>query len=313
MNKNLTRVLSAGPAPSKERLVVRIDLGDKGIRTLAYDGKAMEWLRQKTGKNLLRGEFMPASLTDVVHFLYACTLSAQSKEGKLTSNELADSIHVQHVKEAFAICMKLLMNRAEDPSQLAPYVPTHPRVLKAALELAGLTQGETFLDLGCGDGRALALAHKRGATEVYGYELDANRARVAKNLIQQVEATGEVFNETIMTDKWLEHKPNVVFCYLLGDAMKALVPYLVQLPKGTRLLSHDFLVDDWEPTKKLEITADDRKPKHSLYLYVIGEHIERKVDFAKPISEDDAAYVAAGIAEALAELDLEDNGESEAE
>ncbi len=303
MRNKLTRVLTVGPAPSKERLIVQVNLGEHGIRTLTYDGRAMEWLKTNTGRNPLRGEFAPLSVTDVVKFLYACSLTFQPKEGKLTLNELADAIGVQYVKEAFAIVVKLMTNRAEDPHQLAPYVPTHPKVLKEALRLAKLATGEIFLDLGCGDGRALALAHRMGAGAVWGYELDANRALVAQKLVEQVGATGGVSCASIMTEAWLDLHPNVVFCYLLGDAMKALADYAAKLPKGTRLVSHDFAIDGWEPVATQTVKADDREHVHTLYLYEVGNHVARTVDFSKTISAEDAEYVAAGIAEALAELE----------
>src|SRR5438105_4258164 len=53
----------------------------------------------------------------------------------------------------------------------APYLPTLKPQVKTALELADLKPGQTLLELGCGDGRVLIAAAKRGCNAV-GYELN---------------------------------------------------------------------------------------------------------------------------------------------
>lgn len=304
--KNIAKIITPTPsAPLAERVKIQINLGAHGTRTLSYDAEAMAWLRKQTKRNTLRGEFTPTSITDVTNFLYACTVSSQSREGKLTVQQLADSITIAQFKEAFGIVLRLMTNRAADVNQLAPYVPTPPKVLTAALNLAKLVDGEIFLDLGCGDGRSLAMAHKRGAGAVYGYELDANRAAIAQKLVETVGARGQVFQSSIVQPEWTQHGAHVIFTYLLGDAMKTLRPMLAQLAPGTRVVSHDFTVEGWEPVKTVEVVAEDRTAAHKLHLYVIGQHEARSIDFNKPLSEDDVSYIATQMAEALAELDEE--------
>lgn len=53
----------------------------------------------------------------------------------------------------------------------APYLPTLQLQLAAALELADLQPGQTLLELGCGDGKVLVAAARRGWRAV-GYELN---------------------------------------------------------------------------------------------------------------------------------------------
>jgi SAM-dependent methyltransferase len=53
----------------------------------------------------------------------------------------------------------------------APYLPTMRAQQEIALDLLGLKPGQAFYDLGCGDGRMLRAAAKRGL-KAYGCELN---------------------------------------------------------------------------------------------------------------------------------------------
>lgn len=53
----------------------------------------------------------------------------------------------------------------------APYVPTLSKQAEAAFALLELKPGETLLELGCGDGRMVVAAARRGI-KVIGYELN---------------------------------------------------------------------------------------------------------------------------------------------
>ncbi|HET7529279.1 MAG TPA: hypothetical protein VFJ84_03590, partial [Candidatus Saccharimonadales bacterium] len=53
----------------------------------------------------------------------------------------------------------------------APYFPSLSPHVKAGLDLLDLKKGQTVYDLGCGDGRFLKAAARRGIKSV-GYELN---------------------------------------------------------------------------------------------------------------------------------------------
>lgn len=61
----------------------------------------------------------------------------------------------------------------------APYLPTLKPQSQQALDLLDLKPGQTMLELGCGDGRVLLAAAKRGITCV-GWELNPLLALVAR-------------------------------------------------------------------------------------------------------------------------------------
>ncbi len=53
----------------------------------------------------------------------------------------------------------------------APWLPTRSRDVEQLLDDAKLKSGQLFLELGCGDGRLVVAAAKRGA-KVIGYEIN---------------------------------------------------------------------------------------------------------------------------------------------
>jgi SAM-dependent methyltransferase len=53
----------------------------------------------------------------------------------------------------------------------APYLPTLTKQVDVALDLLDLKPGQTMLELGCGDGKVMIAAAKRGVNSV-GYELN---------------------------------------------------------------------------------------------------------------------------------------------
>ncbi|KAG2440271.1 hypothetical protein HXX76_004383 [Chlamydomonas incerta] len=61
---------------------------------------------------------------------------------------------------------------------VAPFYPTPDSVINRVLDLTSVRAGDTVYDLGCGDGRVLLAAARRGARAV-GYELDPELVRDA--------------------------------------------------------------------------------------------------------------------------------------
>lgn len=61
----------------------------------------------------------------------------------------------------------------------APYLPTMTRQRQAAIDMLALKPGQLIYDLGCGDGRLLKAAAKRGLLAV-GYELNPLLVIVAR-------------------------------------------------------------------------------------------------------------------------------------
>jgi cyclopropane fatty-acyl-phospholipid synthase-like methyltransferase len=160
-----------------------------------------------------------------------------------------------------------LAQEYEYPDNLdVPYVPSPDVVVKAMLKLAGVTKGDTVIDLGCGDGRIVVTAALDYGANGIGYDLNPERIKEANaNAVKAGVQQRVRFEEKNLFDA--DIKPaTVVTLYLLPGVNEKLKPKLMaDLKPGTRVVSHSFAMPDWPP--KEEIRVDGR----TVYLWVIPE------------------------------------------
>jgi SAM-dependent methyltransferase len=132
------------------------------------------------------------------------------------------------------------------------WAPSRAALVDRALDLADVRPGERFLDLGCGDGRTLERAARRGAV-VAGIEADPALAEKARRRLARAGVTGEVVAGDIF-DSPLD--ADVLFTYLAPATLQQLTPRLLSA-SGGRLVTVDFPVP--------ELEADDEE--EGVYLY----------------------------------------------
>lgn len=130
------------------------------------------------------------------------------------------------------------------------YIPTNPELVKAVLLLAEVTADDILYDLGSGDGRVAIAAAQRGARGV-GIDIDLLRIQEANKNAQLAGVSDRVqfFCQDLFESDFSE--ASVVFLYLLPHLNLKLLPLLRQLKSGTRIISHDFDLGDWKPTRVL--------------------------------------------------------------
>lgn len=135
---------------------------------------------------------------------------------------------------------------------LAPFVPTPFPIVDAMLALAGLGPSDVLIDLGSGDGRVVLEAARRGARAI-GVEIDA--LLVAQSTERRNE-DGAYLKAEFRHGDVLEadlSEATVVTCYLLSTTMGALSTKFRTLKPGTRIISHGFVIPDWEPTRTVRV------------------------------------------------------------
>ena len=133
------------------------------------------------------------------------------------------------------------------------FVPTPNEVIEKMLELAKVTSKDVVYDLGCGDGRIVIAAAKKGARAV-GIDIDPKRISEANANAKTEKVTDKVrFIENDLFEADIG-EATVVTLYLLNRLNEKLKPKLLkELKPGTRIVSHAFDMGDWKPEQTAQV------------------------------------------------------------
>ncbi len=155
-----------------------------------------------------------------------------------------------------------------------PWVPTSEAVVLAMLSMAQVTPEDRVLDLGAGDGRiAITAAKPPFGARAVGIEYDPDLARLAACLVRaegladRVRVVeGDIFKEDF-------GDANVVTLYLLPQVNLCVRHRLLAMKPGTRVVSHQYPMADWEPEQSVQIQGRDVR------LWVVPARVDGVWDF----------------------------------
>jgi hypothetical protein len=156
------------------------------------------------------------------------------------------------------------------------WLPTPEKVVDAMLHLANAGPADVLYDLGSGDGRtAIAAAARFGVREAKGVEVRPHLLRRSRDQARRAGVKdrvrfvgGDLFRADLAG-------ATVVTLYLLPRLNRKLRPRLLsELRPGTRIVSHDFGMDDWKPDRTLEVRdlfggREGFRVDHRLHLWVV--------------------------------------------
>ena len=138
-----------------------------------------------------------------------------------------------------------------------PYVQTPMEIVERMMRMAEVKKGDYVIDLGSGDGRIIIESAKRGARGL-GVDLDPNLVKHATENARQAgvgDLTRFEVRDIFETDL---SGATVVAFYLLPNFNEKLLPKLLRLKPGTRIVSHDGGIGDWPPDERLEMRAPEK-------------------------------------------------------
>lgn len=131
------------------------------------------------------------------------------------------------------------------------WIPTSDELVMHMLQMARVTAADRVYDLGAGDGKIAIAAAKHFGARAVGIEYDAELAKLGA-CFAEVEGVADrvriVQGDIFETDF---SNATVVTLYLLPELNLRLRPTLLKMPPGTRVVSHSFLMDDWQPDERL--------------------------------------------------------------
>ncbi len=154
----------------------------------------------------------------------------------------------------------LLLPVAVAAKSFAPWVPTRKKDVQRVINLAGITPGEIWFELGCGDGRTTIAAAKAGARAT-GIELAWPILFLGK--LRALGSPARIkFGSLFRTDL---RAADVVYFFGMPESItkKLKTKLETDLKSGTRVISYAFPVDGWKPVRVDKPTEDDIE----IYLY----------------------------------------------
>ena len=126
------------------------------------------------------------------------------------------------------------------------WVPTPYRLIERMLQMADTTAKDVVVDLGSGDGRIPIAAAKKFGARALGIEYEADlvelsiRSAAREGVADRVRFLRQDLFKTDLSEA------TVVTLYVSPAIMLALRPRLLALKPGTRVVSHQFTLGDWE-------------------------------------------------------------------
>ncbi len=156
-----------------------------------------------------------------------------------------------------------------------PFVPSPMHVVHKMLEVAEIKKGDILYDMGSGDGRVVIEAAKQYGIRAIGVELDPELvAKARENAAKEgVSDRVEFRAQDGLTVDISE--ATVVTLYMFKWFNNALRPKLQQLKTGSRVIAHDFDIDDWKPNRveyvKSPDDGSDYAESRTLYIWVVGD------------------------------------------
>ena len=161
----------------------------------------------------------------------------------------------------------------QHPHASAPYVPTPANVVDAMLKLANVGPKDFVIDLGSGDGRIVIAAAKKHGASGFGVDIDGALVSGARREAERQGVAGRVeFREQNLFITEIG-RATVLTLYLYPQLLMQLRPRMFgELKPGTRIVSHDFDMENWRPDAHVTVPVPDKPygpPTSEVYLWVV--------------------------------------------
>ncbi|MEK7452285.1 MAG: methyltransferase domain-containing protein [Patescibacteria group bacterium] len=163
----------------------------------------------------------------------------------------------------YTLSFILLISFAYAANAGAPWVPTWKKDLERIVKLANLKPGETFIELGCGNGRVcLAVARKMKQAKIIGAELSLLQVCIAwlqatlSGLSNIKIKFGNAFHQDLSNI-------DVVYMFLMPETYQKIRDKLeLELKTGARVITYVWPIPGWTPD-----VVDEVEGSQKIYLF----------------------------------------------
>jgi len=159
-----------------------------------------------------------------------------------------------------------------------PYIQTPSNVVDAMLAIADVGPKDFVVDLGSGDGRIVIAAAKQYGAR--GLGIDYDPTLIAESRANAALAGVSDRVRFLQQDIFLAdfRDATVVTMYLLPEVNLEIRPQvLFGLRPGTRVVSHDWDMGEWEPDRRMVVPAPEKivglKKESTIHLWVVPARV----------------------------------------
>lgn len=158
-----------------------------------------------------------------------------------------------------------------------PFVVSPEEIVDRMLRIADVGAGDYVIDLGSGDGRIVIGAARRGARAL-GIDIDPSLVEKARENARQAGVSDRTeFQAKDLFETDLS-AATAITMYLLPEVNLKLRPRLLALKPGTRVVSHDWDMGDWEPDETIELRTPEKPVglggKSRVFLWVVPADLD---------------------------------------
>ena len=177
-----------------------------------------------------------------------------------------------------------------------PYVPTPQVVVDEMLRMGKVGPKDFVIDLGSGDGVIVLTAARQLKARGFGVDIDPELVKQSNAEAQRLGIADRAAFYVQDVFKADLSKASVITLYLLPSMMMNLRTKIYLEPRpGTRVVSHDYHFDDWQPDDRIELDVPEKEkvngvPKATILLWIVPAkvagrwHIEVEGDSGYDVS-----------------------------
>jgi precorrin-6B methylase 2 len=148
------------------------------------------------------------------------------------------------------------------------WVPTPEALVEQMLRMARVTNRDFVIDLGSGDGRTVIMANQKFGARAMGIEYNPDMVELSKRNAEKAGVGDKVQFMKADIFEFDFSKATVITMYLLPGINIKLRPKILAMRPGTRIVSHAFNMEDWEPDQTATVEGRDA------YLWIVPAKVQ---------------------------------------
>ncbi len=164
------------------------------------------------------------------------------------------------------------------------WVPTPDAVVERMLRMARVGKNDYVIDLGSGDGRTVIMAAQKFGARALGIEYNPDMVALSIKNAEKVGLGDKV--KFVKADLFETDfsQATVITMYLLPAINIKLRPKILDMRPGTRVVSHAFNMEDWQPDQTATVEGRDA------YLWIVPAKVAGRWKLAVPAGNGEQAW-----------------------